>query len=307
MAAPTRSSITRGGGILTFDSQTWIDKDGINADAVIEKKEDEGSDFGTIDTYATDKRMEVGLTPIGRLDADRLTSIYGSYKNPTKGMSIFGSSDSAIAIQSRAGKLLTITNGAITGLPDLTLGADRTALGAMALTGLLKNGGDWTDADALYTLADNAYSEPTIDRTEIKRVAYTGAWGTTYTGMIAKDAWTISFDLQLEDDKVADYGTIDKLFQNLTVTAKCRPMGLSETMLDNMRLQGTGAAIGASLSQSNNLVITGTGGLTVTLYDAMFIEGPIVYNGVELRAGEIAFQASRTNGVGQIFDVAMTA
>jgi len=32
-----------------------------------------------------------------------------------------------------------------------------------------------------------------------------------------------------------------------------------------------------------------------------------VWNGVELRAGEIAFQASRTNGTGALYSVAMTA
>jgi hypothetical protein len=397
MPAPTRQSIIRGGGSLQFKGQTWIDKEGINAAVESARTALTGSDFGTIDTFVTDRRAKISLTPIGRLTAARLAILY-PYATTAKGTSLYGDPNIAriavtgagttavngiytqsgtangkpkyvldgavdaeaiyfdlinwmicddegngvyiaagttalppatgwtavegfglapvpsfenldwpVIIHSRAGKKLTFFNAAITGLPDLMLGADRTALGAMELTALKADGREWTDSDAFYALESVAYSEPTIDRTEIKRVPYVGAWGSTFTGLVAKDAWTVNFALQTNDETVADYGTLDQTFQDLTVTAKCRPVNLGEELLAQMRLQGAGANIGTSESVGKNLVIVGQGGLTVTLFDAMFIEGPLVWNGVELRAGEIGFQASRTNGTGALFSVALTA
>lgn len=307
-----RTSLIKGPGALTFGGQSWLDQDGIEAGVEVARGAVNSSLFGKVDEFKTDQTGTISIKPLGRLTADRLSAMF-PYQLPVIGSSIFGAVDSPAVINSRAGKTLTFFNAAVTGIPELTLSASaESPLGSMELTALLANNKEWTDADAFYALVDEAFVEPAVDTTQIKRVKYSAAWGTVLPSIQSKDGWTISVSLETEDETTADYGTIDKTLKGVEVTAKCRPINLSEDILNQMKLQGAGAGIGASLRQTQNLVITGEGGLTVTLYDAMLVEGPLKWGQTELRAGEVMFVASRsinetTKAVGDLYKVEMTA
>jgi hypothetical protein len=54
---------------------------------------------------------------------------------------------------------------------------------------------------------------------------------------------------------------------------------------------------------ANDLVITGEGGLEVTLKSASLIRGPLQWGNTTLRAGELQFTAHRASGT--VFTVEM--
>jgi hypothetical protein len=195
--------------------------------------------------------------------------------------------------------------GALAGLPELTLSPQGTALGQVTLNALIANGVERTATGAFYTTASSAWSETFLDA-EIIAVPYTGVWNsvTFYT----EDGWKVSFDLQLVPRYVDGIGTIDFKVAGLTVRASCKPVNITEAnLLAYQRPEGL--ALGSTMRMSKDLVITGaTGGLIVTLYDAVMLKGPCQWGKTSLRAGEVGFEASRqiTGGtLGALFAISI--
>ena len=101
-------------------------------------------------------------------------------------------------------------------------------------------------------------------------------------------------------------GTIDWTVSAVGCTARCTPLGLPEAQI--LAALPVGKARGSLLGGTDNLVITGAGGLTVTLYGAGLVTGPLQWGNTTLRVGEIGFTACRTfkDGVpGPVFTVEM--
>jgi hypothetical protein len=90
----------------------------------------------------------------------------------------------------------------------------------------------------------------------------------------------------------------------LIVRASCTPVSLDfEDLLAELRPEGL--ALGSSISQSKDLVITGgSGGIALTLFDAVMTAGPAKWGKTELRAGEVGWES---RGMGQIFTIAPVA
>ena len=90
----------------------------------------------------------------------------------------------------------------------------------------------------------------------------------------------------------------------MTVRAKCTPVGLSESQILSALPIAKGR--GTSLRGSNDLVIAGDGGLTVTLKKASLVTGPLNWGTTALRAGQIGFEANIDPTTGALFDVEYT-
>ena len=88
------------------------------------------------------------------------------------------------------------------------------------------------------------------------------------------------------------------------MTAKCTPLGLSESQI--LAALPVLSGRGASLAGTNDLVIAATGGLTVTLKKAALVTGPLNWGTTTLRAGEIGFTTHIDHATGKLFDVEYT-
>lgn len=255
-----------------------------------------------------DGRGTIRFKPSGEITQDLLDFYFpAALRNPTINMSMHGTSDVATLIHSTAGKKVTFKNTALASMPELILTPQETTIGEVVLNALIANGADRTTAESLYVTADEAWSEQAVD-TGIIAVPYSAAWNslTIHT----ERGWRVRPELRLEPRYVDGVGTIDNKFAALTVRASCTPVNLTEAqILGALRPQGL--ALGANMRQGQNLVITGaTGGLTVTLYDAVLMQGPCQWGPNRLRAGEIGFEASRLISGGTLaalFNVTISA
>ncbi len=301
-----RTTVAKGPAIVMLGSRVYHDKDGINSELVTSWERPASSQFGELSPRKVDQMGKTTFTPVGVVTADMLTELFpAAFTSPSIGASIFGAADAICTVHAKSGTKVVWGNSALTTMPELALGANKTVFGPCEITHLLKNNTERSAANSLVgPISEAVFADPGFDESAIKMVRYVGNWG-DLADLQAKDGWTISFDLQLEPEVSADYGTIDFTLKLVRVTAKCRPYGLGEeAILSNLSLD---AEIGALPSNSSDLTIVGAGGLTVVLKNASLVEGPLVYKDTELRAGELLFEASaNVADGGELFSVQLT-
>jgi len=296
-----RSDIVTGPGTVQLGAAgpVFYDKDGIDAAWEITRGEVLTSVFGKVDEFMDDRLCRIAFTPAGEIASADITALY-PHQNPSIGDDIFGASDTACIVHSKAGQKVTFHAAAITAMPDLILSPGKTAFGQAQITAILKNEGDPANDDSFYTVAAEAWSDTSFASANVKRLIYSAAWSTIFTSIITEDGWTLSFDMGVTYRKVDDYGTVKASLESVDVMAKCRPVNLSESdVLDALRLQDTGGARGTSHRQNKDLVITGTGSaLVATIKDAALVEGPLRWGSTDLRIGEIGFIGQRAESAG---------
>ena len=308
--AINRTNILRGPGTVIYntgnDAQTIFDATGITADVESSSKEIPSSVSGAIDTIKTDQVGTIRLTPCGQLSDDLLALLY-PYGTPTIGARVFPDADVPLAIHSVAGTKVTFVNAALTTMPPLTLSPVKTAFGEAVFTALLGLGKKPSDTNSFFTTAAASYTAGGPDPTGIVGVRYAATFGSLNI-LDTLDGWTVTPEIQLEPVTTDLLGTVDYTVSGVTCTATCTPLGLTESQL--LGALPIAKDRGSSLKGAADLVITGAGGLTVTLKNATMLRGPLQWGNTTLRAGEVQFTAHRafTDGApGAVFSVEMAA
>ena len=308
--AINRTNILRGPGTVIYntgnDAQTIFDATGITADVESSSQEIPSSVSGAIDTIKTDQVGTIRLTPCGQLSDDLLALLY-PYGTPSIGARVFPDADVPITVHSVAGTKVTFVNAALTTMPPLTLSPVKTAFGEAVFTALLGLGKKPSDASSFFTTAAVSYTAGGPDPTGIVGVQYAATFGSLNI-LDTLDGWTVTPEIQLEPVTTDLLGTVDYTVSGVTCTATCTPLGLTESQL--LGALPIAKDRGSSLKGAADLVITGAGGLTVTLKNATMLRGPLQWGNTTLRAGEVQFTAHRafTNGApGAVFSVEMAA
>ena len=308
--AINRTNILRGPGTVIFntgnDAQTIFDATGITADVESSSQEIPSSVSGAIDTIKTDQVGTIRLTPCGQLSDDLLALLY-PYGTPSIGARVFPDADVPLTVHSVAGTKVTFVNAALTTMPPLRLSPVQTAFGEAVFTALLGLGKKPSDANSFFTTATAAYASGGPDPTGIVGVQYAATFGSLNI-LDTLDGWTVTPEIQLEPVTTDLLGTVDYTVSGVTCTATCTPLGLTESQL--LGALPIAKDRGTSLKGAADLVITGAGGLTVTLKNATMLRGPLQWGNTTLRAGEVQFTAHRafTNGApGAVFSVEMAA
>ena len=310
--AINRTTILRGPGTVIYntgnDAQTIFDASGITAEVESSSQEIPSSVSGTIDTIKTDQVGTVKFTPCGQLDDDLLALLYPeAYTSPAIGMAVFPTADVPLAVHSVSGTKVTFVNAALTQMPPLLLSPVKTAFGEAVFTALLGLGKAPGDSNSFFTTASATYAAGGPDPAGIVGVSYAATFGSLNI-TDTQDGWTVTPELELEPVQTDLLGTIDYTVRGVKVTATCTPLGLTEAQI--LAALPIAKGRGQSLTGSSDLVIAGTGGLTVTLKNATMTRGPLQWGNTALRAGEVAFEAHRSfsSGTpGPIFSVEMTA
>lgn len=301
----TRQSIIRGPGTVTFGGVKFFDASGITAEIDSATQEVPSSIAGKLDTIKTDQTGKVTLTPVGNLSEALLGVLFPAWmQTPVIGTSLFGTTDAPLVISSRAGTKLTFNAAALTKCPDLLLSPVKTAFGQAEFTALLPNGKLPDDAQTkLYTVAAADYADGEPPREGLTGFHYAATFG-SLSIPDTLDGWTVSFVLQLNPVTTDSQGTIDYTLGGIGVTAKCTPLGLTESQI--LAALPVLSGRGKSTAGADDLVITATGGLSVTLKCASLVTGPLNWGATALRAGEIGFTANIDPTDGSLFEVAYT-
>lgn len=312
MTVPNRNSIIQGAGAVKIGSVQMYSKGDIDATLDPESFQVGVSGYGTVDERLADSVGKITFTPSGRCTAEILAALF-PYQTPSIDSSIFPAADVPTEIHAILGSKVVFHNTAVTAMPSLRLSAKETVFsGNVELMCLPALNTARSAANAIFTGPTVAAFTTNIDYTAIKTLPYVATWGTG-GGAVAidtKDGWTIDFEVSVEPFVVADYGTLLARLKSVTARAKCQPISHGEDLLALMQTQGTTAVIGSSMRTGKDLQIVATGGLDVTLYDAVPMSGPLKWGESQLRGTELGFTATRkfTTGVpGALFSIAMQA
>lgn len=292
--ATNRTTILRGPGSVLFGGQTFYDANGITAEVESATGEVPSSISGSIATIKTDQTGKVTFTPCGQLSAELLALLF-PYAGAQIGQSACGGTDSPLVIHSLAGTKVSFVNAVLAKMPEIYLSPVKTAFGSAefsAALGLAKAPGD---ADAFYKVESAAYAAGAPDPTGIVGVAYAGTFG-SLTIPDTTEGWTVTPEVTLEPVTTDTLGTIDWTVASIGCTATCTPLGLTEAQI--LAALPVSQARGSLIGGANDLVITGAGGLTVTLKHASLVRGPLNWGNTALRAGQLQFTAHRSFSLG---------
>lgn len=296
-----RNTILRGPGTVKFGGVTVFDANGITCEIESATQGLPSSISGEIGTIKTDQTGKISFTPCGQISAAILAAIY-PYASAAIGSSACGAADTPCVVHGMSGTRVTLVNCCVRKMPEIYLSPVKTAFGSVELAAALGLAKGPTDDAALYTVEQAAYDAGAPDPTGITGVAYAGTFGALSIPDTA-DGWTITPEVTLTAVSTDTLGTIDWTVASVGCTAKCTPLGLTEEQI-LAALPATRAR--GSLIGGDDLVVTGAGGLKVTLHGASIVTGPLQWGNTQLRAGEIGFTAHRSfaGGVpGPVFEV----
>lgn len=296
-----RNTILRGPGTVKFGGVTVFDSNGITCEIESATQGLPSSISGEIGTIKTDQTGKISFTPCGQISAAILAAIY-PYASAAIGSSACGAADTPCVVHGMSGTRVTLVNCCVRKMPEIYLSPVKTAFGSVELAAALGLAKGPTDDAALYTVEQAAYDAGAPDPTGITGVAYAGTFGALSIPDTA-DGWTVTPEVTLNPVSTDTLGTIDWTVASVGCTAKCTPLGLTEEQI-LAALPATRAR--GSLIGGDDLVVTGAGGLKVTLHGASLVTGPLQWGNTQLRAGEIGFTAHRSfaGGVpGPVFEV----
>lgn len=310
MSGIDRSSLVLGPGHFLFGSglTSKLYCSNIKVQIKTEWNEIRPGGFGRIDRRKKDETIVITCSPIGELTS-AIAALLWPYGSTAMGASIFGATDTAMGIQTMGGQKFSFSSCAITKMPQLRLGAGIMPYGDFEVTAILAKSTDRTAAAALYALSAAAWSgQPTAANVITLPVTATWALGSPET-IVAKSGWTVDFEMQLDPQVSADFGTFDIRFRALEVRARATPIGYSETRLAELKIQDTGGAIGSSARSAADLTLAqATPGITVVVQNACFDDLPMQFGDNLDRFGEVVWLATRdiSAGYGALFSVAMS-
>lgn len=300
MSAIDRAALVGAPAKVTFDGGVWDVTEPFPINAITERVEDKSELLGTVTSRRTDRRLEIPFTPRGH--KTHIAKLY-PFLNMRRGTRVLGAADAAAVIASQNLDEYTIHAACITKMPDLFLGVGKNLFGQAQITGLVKNNTNPTAANSFMTKATAVgYTDPNLSESDVVQAPTSGAFGarTGFTAIAAKEGWQLTFSLSLQPIKV-DGLTREYIFDDLTVAAKCIPVGpTQDQILTEAKYQGSGAEIGSRDSaNADDLVLTSGGGLTVTLVTATLTDQTFLFGGEPLRNGEVAWVTNLklTNGV----------
>lgn len=305
--AQDRTTIIHDPGQIVFGGATFYSGDSpITVELVEDQFRPVADGFGPQGVRATDRRVEVRASLAGEIES---LSVLFPYGDTAMGVDIFGASDSSCVVYGRtSGRSITIHNAAITQMPSLSLGHDRTAFGEVVITGLIANSTASDNAAAMFTEASAVYPGDTgFDPSAMKSLGQKATWGSSpWDEFYSEGGFEVSFDLQLVPKRVDGHGTVGMSLAGLGVNVSGRPIG--PTMADvlaAMDFQGSGNALG-EIKPTTNLVIQNQisgSHIYFIAYNATMSTDSHPFSASEANVGPVTWEANRSLTSGALDDL----
>lgn len=290
----TDSSIIRGPAIITYNSVTLYAKDDIKVRSRLDLMDIQASGFGAIDQRIKQVITEITFTPHGEVTSGILSVLFPHAAAVTGGTAMPTTDKDLVIWPYNSKEKCTYKNAFVSKMPDLSLGATKTAFGQVTFMGIGTNNAAWSVAGHFADVADAAFADTGLSASGVKVVPYTAVLGSLsapWNSIKTKSGWTISFDVGIDPQEEDSVGIYDHIFNGQAkISAKCNPIGISVANLHALMatFQGSGAARGASATGNKaDLVISGgSGNPTLTLKNMILSEAPHRY-GVGDRVEEL--------------------
>ncbi len=299
MATIDRTTILKGPAVVIFNSVNYYTEDDITLTPRIETFDVPSSINGTESQRYSNIVMEVSFKPKG--EWSHAKALWAAFANPVIGSSIYGGSDKDIVIHSLDGRKMTLKCAACVSPPELHFSTVNTMVGSVTFRALGENNVDWTDASKRIVESAQAFAVAAQNPDSVITQPYKVSWGSSpFANMETEDGIRLSLDVSLNPTTVDSYGIVDETIENVVVSARFIPVGLTQTQyLTLLKIQGAGVTRGASLGavNSNTLEVVGTG-VYAGVNGAAPTQGVFRYGRNVLRLGEVAMQAQRKFSAG---------
>lgn len=293
MPSIDRTSIITGPALVTYGGQSFWSKGDVVITPINDRFSIDTAHFGPVDERIQNRRFEITFEPSGRFTS-ALAAVLWPYASTSIGDDIYGATDTALTINSRAGKQWVFHNSAITAMPNIRIGVGQTIQGSLTFTALLANSTDPTNAAAYFTESSVAYPGDTgFAVSDILTKACTAAWGASspWDSFLTQEGWEFAFDLTLAPKMVDGLGTVGMSLQSLRVTASAIPVGPAEA--DTLSKMKTSAELGTSIATTDDLIVSGTG-IYVSISNAGLQEADLGFGAERKRLGQHTWMATRT-------------
>jgi hypothetical protein len=249
---------------------------------------------GVLDATATGQPVTIKFTPSAPF-AD-LLALY-PYLDGTPGTLLFGATDSPLVLIASNGVRLTFSAATIVHMPDLTLTTSGSLAGAVTFLAL--------GARSLPIMATNRLV--TIDTADFPALPTTPpqladdfqiTWGSApWVNLRALDGVKVHFAMKTTPVISAANALLDMTLDSLAVEVRFAPgtpEGPAEAdVFAALQLQGVGALPGRLLSAGAQTLDVKGEHLWLQLPLAQLTQGPLMFDAVHRRVGELVFTAGR--------------
>jgi hypothetical protein len=288
----TRTTLLSGPAAATFNGHTFFARDGILVTPALELDAVDSNAQGVLDATVTGVPVTIKFTPNAPF-AD-LIALY-PYTLGTPGMSLFGSADMPLVLVAANGVRLTFSAVAIIQMPDLTLSSSDTAAGAVTFLALGARSLPITAANRLVTIDTAEF--PALPTTPPQLADdFEITWGSApWANLRARDGVKVHFAMKTSPVVSAANALLDLTLDSLAVEARFTPGtpgGPAEAdVFEALEVQG--ALPGRLLSTGAQTLDVAGEHLWLQLPLAQLTQGPLTFDAVHARVGELVFTAGR--------------
>jgi hypothetical protein len=291
----TRTTLLSGPASATFNGHTFFARDGILVTPALEVDAVDSDAQGVLDATVTDEPVTIKFTPAAPF-AD-LIALY-PYAMGRPGMSLFGSADMPLVLVASNGVRLTFSAVAIVQMPDLALSSRGSVAGAVTFLALGARSLPITAANRLVTIDTAEF--PALPTTPPQLADdFEITWGATpWVKLRARDGVKVHFAMKTTPVISAANALLDLTLDSLAVEARFAPGtpgGPAESdVFSALQVQGTGEILpGRLLSAGAQTLDVAGEHLWLRLPLAQVTQGPLTFDAVHPRVGELVFTAGR--------------
>jgi hypothetical protein len=290
----TRTTLLGGPAAAIWGGRTYFAESGILVTPALELEAVDSDAQGILDATATGAPVMIRFTPYAPF-AD-LVALY-PWLEGAPGTSLFGTTDAPLVLIAANGVRLTFAAAAIVEMPELTLGTSDAAAGAVTFLALGARALPITAANRLVTIDTAEF--PALPTTPPQLADdYQITWGSSpWAGLRARDGVNVRFEMKSSPVMSAANALLDITLDSLAVTARfipATPSGPAEAdLIAALQLQGADATPGRLLSTAAGTLDVAGEQLWLRLPLAQLTAGPLVFDAVQPRVGELVFTAGR--------------
>ncbi len=189
--AVDRLVISRGPAAIKFKGGVFFSKDDIVLDFNFELGQVDSSAYGKITDFRKDVKPKLQLNLVGEVEH---LGVLFPYASTIPGTSLFGSSDAPLEIcpLDTTQEKCVFHAGAVTKMPDLTLGADGPVLGQVEFSFVRKNKTFPNNAEAFFKFDTNDFDGLGLDVSKLLIQSYDCRWLSSGTFTLTYGANTTS-------------------------------------------------------------------------------------------------------------------
>ena len=293
----TRTTLLGGPAAAVWNGRTYFAQSGIVVTPALELEAVDSDAQGILDATATGAPVMIKFAPSAPF-AD-LVALY-PWLEGAPGTSLFGATDSPLVLIAANRVRLTFAAAAIVQMPDLTLGIRGATAGTVTFLALGARALPITAANRLVTIDTADFPAlPTVtpqlaDDFEITWGAGSGApWRT----LRALDGIKIHLAMETSPVRSAANALLDVTLDSLVVSVRFSPSTPSgpveADVFAGLQVQGADAMPGRLLSTAARTLDVAGEHLWLRLPLAQLTAGPLTFDAVHPRVGELVFTAGR--------------